>query len=155
MQDWCQFQAISLYYLISILLRKQFCEENCGVVKSLQLIIVGITVLFKKFESKSICTFWIEKSLNRFSFVYSLYGNILYTMDSQRELDFLEDLTPLSTALVEIPLQLPNVYVNLASDSFVVIYSVICFKKNWDKVLNGIFRYLWNTAFYLLWTLKT
>jgi hypothetical protein len=60
-------------------------------------------------------------------------------MDSQRtELDILEDLTPLSTALVDIPLQLPNAYVDLPSGTFIVINLVICFKKFERRFLNGI-----------------
>ena len=68
--------------------------------------------------------------MNIFSSAYSYYGDTLYRMDNQHtELDFLKDLTPLSTALVKIPFQLPNADIGLSSGSLIIINSDICFKK--------------------------
>ena len=52
--------------------------------------------------------------------------------------DFLEDLTPLSEALISLPIQLPNAYVDLPSGNFITISSELCFKKFDIRYLNGV-----------------
>ena len=53
-------------------------------------------------------------------------------------LDFLEDLTPLSQALVQPSATPPSAYSNLPAGSFVVINADICFKKFETRFLAGI-----------------
>ena len=53
-------------------------------------------------------------------------------------LDFLEDLTPLSQALVQPTATPPSAYANLPIGSFVVINADICFKKFETRFLAGI-----------------
>ena len=48
---------------------------------------------------------------------------------SGTELDFLDDLTPLSQALVQTAITPSSAYANLPSGSFVVINANVCFKK--------------------------
>ena len=52
--------------------------------------------------------------------------------------DFLEDLTPLSEALISLPIQLPNAYVDLPSGNFITINSELCFKKFDIRFMNGV-----------------
>ena len=52
--------------------------------------------------------------------------------------DFLEDLTPLSEALISLPIQLPNAYVDLPSGNFITISFELCFKKFDIRYLNGV-----------------
>ena len=54
------------------------------------------------------------------------------------KLDFLEDFTPLSTTLVDFSIQPPIAYVNLRTGSFIIINSVLCFKRFETRFLNGI-----------------
>ena len=51
--------------------------------------------------------------------------------------DFLEDLTPLSSALNDLPIQPPNAYMDLPSGSFITI-SELCFKRFEIRFLNGV-----------------
>ena len=53
-------------------------------------------------------------------------------------LDFLEDLTPLSQALIQPTATPPSAYANLPTGSFVVINADICFKKFETRFLAGI-----------------
>ena len=53
-------------------------------------------------------------------------------------LDFLEDLTPLSQALIQPAATPPSAYANLPTGSFVVINADICFKKFETRFLAGI-----------------
>ena len=53
-------------------------------------------------------------------------------------LDFLEDLTPLSQALIQPEATPPSAYANLPTGSFVVINADICFKKFETRFLVGI-----------------
>ena len=52
--------------------------------------------------------------------------------------DFLEDLTPISEALISVPIQLPNAYVDLPSGNFITISSELCFKRFEIRFLNGV-----------------
>ena len=49
--------------------------------------------------------------------------------ENNTEVDFLDDLTPLSTALIGLPNQPPIAYINLPLGSFITIGSDSCFKK--------------------------
>ena len=57
---------------------------------------------------------------------------------SGTELDFLDDLSPLSQALIQTAITAPSVYANLPSGSFIVINANICFKKFETRFLAGI-----------------
>ena len=48
---------------------------------------------------------------------------------SGTELDFLDDLSPLSQALIQTAITPPSAYANLPSGSFIVINANICFKN--------------------------
>ena len=53
-------------------------------------------------------------------------------------LDFLEDLTPLSQALVQTAIVPPPAYANLPTESFIVINADVCFKKFETRFLAGV-----------------
>ena len=57
---------------------------------------------------------------------------------SGTELDFLDDLSPLSQALIQTAITPPSAYANLPSGSFIVINANICFKKFETRFLAGI-----------------
>ena len=57
---------------------------------------------------------------------------------SGTELDFLDDLSPLSQALIQTAITSPSAYANLPQGSFVVINAAICFKKFEARFLAGI-----------------
>ena len=57
---------------------------------------------------------------------------------SGTELAFLDDLTPLSQALIQTAITPPPAYANLSPGSFVVINADICFKKFETRFLAGI-----------------
>ena len=59
---------------------------------------------------------------------------------SGTELDFLDDLSPLSQALIQTAITPPAAYANryLPQGSFVVINADICFKKIETRFLAGI-----------------
>ena len=52
--------------------------------------------------------------------------------------DFLDELTPLSAALVDIPTQPPSAYTDLPMGSFITISSKTCFKRFEIRFLNGV-----------------
>ena len=52
--------------------------------------------------------------------------------------DFLDELTPLSAALVDIPTQPPSAYTDLPIGSFMNISSTTCFKRFEIRFLNGV-----------------
>ena len=54
------------------------------------------------------------------------------------ELDFLDDLTPLSTDLIGFLIQPPIAYGYLPPGSFITIGSNLCFKKFEIRFLNGV-----------------
>ena len=58
--------------------------------------------------------------------------------ESGTELDFLDDRSPLSQALIQTAITPPSAYANLPSGSFIVINSNICFKKFKTRSLAGI-----------------
>ena len=58
--------------------------------------------------------------------------------ENNTELDFLDDLTPLSTALIGLPTQPPIAYIDLPPGSFITIGSDLCFKKFEIRLLNGV-----------------
>ena len=58
--------------------------------------------------------------------------------NANMEVDFLDDLTPLSTALIDIPAQPPIAYVDLPPGSFITLGSDTCFKKFDIRFLNGV-----------------
>ena len=57
---------------------------------------------------------------------------------SGTELDFLDDLSSLSQALIQTAITPPSAYANLPSGSFIVINANICFKKIETRFLAGI-----------------
>ena len=54
------------------------------------------------------------------------------------EVDFLDDVTPLSAALIVFPAQPPIACVDLSPASFITIGSDLCFKKFDIRFLNGV-----------------
>ena len=58
--------------------------------------------------------------------------------ESGTELDFLDELTPMSQAIIPITATPPNAYANLPTGSFIVINGDICFKKFETRYLAGI-----------------
>ena len=73
--------------------------------------------------------------------MYYPFSLFLYRMDktnANTEVDFLDDRTPLSTALIDLPIQPPEAYVDIPSGSFIIISSVLCFKKFEIRFLNGV-----------------
>ena len=58
--------------------------------------------------------------------------------ESGTELDFLDDLTPISQAIIPTTATPPNAYANLPTGSFIVINGDICFKKFETRYLAGI-----------------
>ena len=59
-------------------------------------------------------------------------------MNADTGVDFLDDLTPLSAALISLPIQLPNAYMDLPSGNFITISSELCFKRFEIRFLNGV-----------------
>ena len=58
--------------------------------------------------------------------------------NANTKVDFLDDLTPLSTALIDIPAQPPIAYIDLPPGSFITIGSDVCFRKFHIRFLNGV-----------------
>ena len=58
--------------------------------------------------------------------------------ESGTELDFLDDLTPMSQALIQTAITLPPAYASLPTGSLIVINGNICFKKFETRYLAGI-----------------
>ena len=58
--------------------------------------------------------------------------------ESGMELDFLDDLSPLSQALIQTAITPPSAYANLPVGSFIVITGDICFRKFETRFLAGI-----------------
>ena len=61
----------------------------------------------------------------------------LYKMEGTG-LNFFEDLTPLSQALVQTAIVPPTSYANLPNGSFIFINADVCFKKFETRFLAGI-----------------
>ena len=60
-------------------------------------------------------------------------------MDSSNtQVDFLDDLSPLSQALVQTAINPPSAYAHLPSSSFIIIYSAVRFKKCETRFLAGL-----------------
>ena len=62
----------------------------------------------------------------------------MINVNAEDGVDFLEDLTPLSEALISVPIQLPNAYVDLPPGNFITISSELCFKRFEIWFLNGV-----------------
>ena len=58
--------------------------------------------------------------------------------ESGTELDFLDDLTPISQAIIPTTATPPSAYANLPTGSFIVINGEICFKKFETRYSNGL-----------------
>ena len=58
--------------------------------------------------------------------------------DNNTKLDFSDDLTPLSTALIGLPIQPPIAYIDLPPGSFIAVGSDLCFTKLDIRFLNGV-----------------
>ena len=58
--------------------------------------------------------------------------------ESGTELDFLDDLTPMSQALIQTAITPPPAYASLPTGSLIVINGNICFKKFETRYLAGI-----------------
>ena len=58
--------------------------------------------------------------------------------NTDTEVDFLDELSPLSAPIVENPAQPPIAYADLPLGSFITISSIICFKRFDTRFLNGI-----------------
>ena len=58
--------------------------------------------------------------------------------NNDTEVDFLDELSPLSAPIVDIPTQPPLAYADLPMGSFITISSVTCFKRFETRFLNGI-----------------
>ena len=58
--------------------------------------------------------------------------------ESGTELDFLDDLSLLSQALIQTVITPPSAYANLPAGSFIVITGNICFRKFETRFLAGI-----------------
>ena len=96
--------------------------------------------------------------------------------NNDTEVDFLDELSPLSEPIMDIPTQPPIAYADRPMGSCITISSVTCFKRFETRFLNGIgdanrdtmtfetknemfslaadrtFKSFWNIAFYLAWT---
>ena len=62
----------------------------------------------------------------------------MINVNAEDGVDFLEDLSPLSEALISVPIQLPNAYVDLPPGNFITISSELCFKRFDIRFLNGV-----------------
>ena len=69
---------------------------------------------------------------------YSFMVKLLYRMErSGTDVDFLEELSPLSQALIQ-SINLPPANATVPSGSFVVLTSAICFKPFETRFLAGL-----------------
>ena len=58
--------------------------------------------------------------------------------NNDTEVDFLDELSPLSAPMVDTPAQLPIAYADLPLGSFITISFMTCFKRFETRSLNGI-----------------
>ena len=58
--------------------------------------------------------------------------------NNEEDADFLDDLSPLSEALISFPIQPPIAYMDLPPGSFITISSELCFKKFDIRFLNVV-----------------